>query len=229
MSLVQSSNNVSDTTSANRVDKTLLNYLRDNNITNFLEWFNFLLTRYLAVNYKYGQIYCVSNVALKIDGDDVYQICFTENLNQDLKFFTELYIDPMEIVHVSEKMRHHELVFLAIIKQLSNYNLNNMRNFYKCDKEIIKSTIDSTIIEFGSTSIIDLIKKYNIVDDSINVIKNQLCNFIKAIGAKGLNKQCTECVNVNTNVNNIKNEDICSSRKMLIMSQCCNSYQIADY
>ena len=135
----------------------------------------------------------------------------------------------MELVHISEKLAHHKLVFQVILQKLSDYKLDKSINYYKCDKMIIKCIIASTGTEFKSTSLINLLKKYNIGNDIIIKFKNKWLNFIKSLIGKSFNKYevCEECSKYKSE-SNIAMVDVSSITQMFIMTNCCKSFQIMN-
>ena len=171
-----------------------LDYITDNKITNFSEWFESLvmndLEEYNVCGPKQnvkktfcgrGQIYCASNVTFNLFGKNVYKIDVTQNITETLSFHTRLYPVASEILHLSEKLPYYEVALLVVYKKLIDYKIIECRSLYACDKDIIKSTIDSTVNEFKSTSLLDLMKRYDICNNVQNVIKEKLLCYVKLI------------------------------------------------
>ena len=205
-----------------------------NNCKNLSDLYDILSSNYFMLFSKYGRIFCITALD---PPNNIYNIGFTEYINIELKYCKEIYIEPSVIYLSEERFSNSDLLVKIILKKLivatilepiklsQDNNFLKCINFDKCDTESIKSLIDSTINEFKSTSLIDLIKKYNIKSDRVTSFKNALLEFIKSISIQGLNKQCTLCETCSTN---IEIGDISSSCKMLIMTDCCDALKIID-
>ena len=213
----------SNTENTSNVSTSPTNTIHDNG-TNLLEWYNNSLTKHFELNKTYGQIYCVSNVALKAYGYNTYHLDFTENINGRLPYYSKLLLDSLEVIYISHRVLHPDLIVSVIYKKMSEHKLSNGSDFYACNAKTIKSIIKSTINEFQSTPLINLIKKYDLYDE----IKTGSFNFIKKITDKGFIKRCAECEERNKNTKTVEISDMSNPNKILIMTKCCNSYQIAD-
>ena len=216
--------------------------IHEANITSLSDLYNIFLCRHLESNNVDGQIYCVYNVAFQIYGPNICKVGFSDNIKKQFKLYSKLYLDPMEVVYLSEKLPYYNLIGSVIFQKLAKYKLVPDRNFYQCDKALIKSTIEETINEFESLSLLDLANEYDFNDIMVINFKNTWFNFIKALitnkpcancndfdncGYCGEHKGCDKCKNY-YEINSIELDDICNPHKILNISECCNEFYITN-
>ena len=217
MSLSDITENPNNIKSADRCDELMMNYINKNNITNLAELYSVLITTYFQVYCTYGRIniYHISKEGSN-SAENIYSLNFIEYIN---KTSAQVKIGESKLI------AHPDLVFLVMVKKLSNYKLVEGINYYSCDIKNIENVFKSTINEFTTISLIDLITKYNIEDAKIKMLKSRLSNTLKYFILKCSKTRCVKCVE---NLPDIESIDVCNLYKMLTLSKCCTTYQITD-
>ncbi len=93
-----------------------------------------------------GYLYCLYNPAFKSFGDNVYKLGRSGNLENRLASYTTYYVEPSRFIFTTND---YERKFKDCIKAervmfyiLRKYRVNNKREFFRCDIDLIKETFE---------------------------------------------------------------------------------------
>jgi hypothetical protein len=90
-----------------------------------------------------GFIYCLHNPTFKYYGDNVYKLGKTNNLKSRLAAYTTGYVEKSEYILYSSILNDKDLGEKLLFKELDEYRINNNREFFKCDINIIKTAFNN--------------------------------------------------------------------------------------
>jgi len=88
-----------------------------------------------------GYLYCIFNKMYVCYGEDVYKLGNTIDIDTRLAGYCTSYIEPCEVLYLSDLLRNKDLAENLLFEQLKEYRLKQNREFFKCKIEIIKSEI----------------------------------------------------------------------------------------
>jgi hypothetical protein len=93
-----------------------------------------------------GYLYCLYNPAFESFGNNVYKLGRSGNLDNRLASYTTYYVEPSKFILTSS---NYDKKFKDCIKAervlfyiLRKYRVNNKREFFQCDIELIKETFE---------------------------------------------------------------------------------------
>lgn len=93
-----------------------------------------------------GYLYCLYNPAFKSFGDNVYKLGRSGNLDNRLSSYTTYYVEPSKFILTSidynRKFKDCIKAERVLFYILRKYRVNNKREFFMCDIDIIKETFE---------------------------------------------------------------------------------------
>ena len=84
---------------------------------------------------------------------DCYKIGSTCDISGRMTNYTTSYPDPVEMKYVSQNLKMYKNIETIVHYKLDEYRMNKRREFFKCDLEVIKSTIEE-VINYDSDNIL---------------------------------------------------------------------------
>ncbi len=111
-------------------------------------------------NQKEGYIYVLFNEMYKYYGPNIYKIGESNNCQKRLKGYVTGYIDNPIIVYQSPFLPDSELAESLIFRKLSDYRVRTNREFFRCEIDLIRKTIDEVSELLLSSSDFSQIDKY---------------------------------------------------------------------
>ena len=137
-------------------------YIYNNNIKTTNQLITSLLNSYTEQSKDNGYLYCIHNEIYKHYGENVYKLGCAKNVRKRLNGYTTYYLEPSEIKHESNIIKCNFIAESILFSKLQQYRIKANREFFNCNLEIIKKTIDEVEQEIKDNSIINLIGKYNL-------------------------------------------------------------------
>lgn len=156
----------------------LLIHIHENKIKTTTQLLNDLMQKYLEMNNDHGHLYCISHPWYKNDGENVYKLGRATDMNKRLNGYTTCYIKPVTVEHLSLLIPHYDIAEYLLFHKLRHYRMAQNREFFDCELNIIKRTIDETVQEFKTMRIIDIMNKYNINITKFTNIKQRFIGII---------------------------------------------------
>ena len=101
---------------------------------------------------KGGFLYCFHNEIYKYYGVNVYKLGCSNNIKRRINAYCTPYIEETTIIHTTNKIRNKFLAELILFEKLSIYRMNKNREFFKCDPDIIKKTMNDVEEMFNNYS-----------------------------------------------------------------------------
>jgi hypothetical protein len=95
----------------------------------------------------------------KYYGDDIYKIGETNNCEKRTNGYVIAYIKPPEIGYESPLLPYSQLVESLVFSQLADCRIQNNREFFRCNIERIKKTINEVSILLLNTPDLSIIKE----------------------------------------------------------------------
>ncbi len=162
----------------NKISVLLLVYINQNNINTTDQLIVKLLNSYIEQFNNEGYIYCIYNEVYKMYGENVYKLGCSKNAKKRLCAYTSYYINPCVIKHESQLIKYHNIAESILFIKLQQYRVSSNREFFNCTFEIIKETITEIENEILNTPLIDILVKYNLKFDKVNIFKDLLQNMV---------------------------------------------------
>ena len=107
-----------------------------------------------------GKLYCIYNEMYKYHGDDVYKLGNSGDVDKRIQGYTTSYITPVLILHQTDYIRNKVLAETILFDMLKEYRIVNNREFFKCNIDIIKKTMDEIVELFNKYTDDELQYKY---------------------------------------------------------------------
>lgn len=142
-----------------------------------------------------GYIYCLYNPIFTHYGENVYKLGKTSNLEKRIHLFTTPYIEKSRYIITSIKLIDKNIAEQILFTELKDYRIQNNREFFNCDLELIKNTFEKIetifrdndtqekLLVYLNTNSAKINKKdiyiYNIMnsedlnDDEFNILHNK--------------------------------------------------------
>lgn len=179
---------------SNLVLSLLLVYIHDYKVKTIGELTQNILNEYLNQINKKGHLYCMYN---KMYDDNEYKLGRAQNVKQRIRRYTTSYKKPSEIKYESNQMNHYTIAENILFCILKPYRVESNREFFNCDLDLIKRTIDNIENEIANIPIIKLINKYDLVNSKIYIFNSKLRQTITYF-EKELNKNfIANSININ--------------------------------
>ena len=158
-------------------------------------------------------IYCLFNEIFKFYGDNVYKFGNSSDPDKRLKCFTTCYIQPCELIKISNICFDKSFAETLLFYFLKNYRMVGNREFFKCDMNIINSAFDyvnNFFKKYNSKKLlIEHLLQNNIYLDYYSIGNTKLNVNIKDITKNNICKILKININnYNTDNNNIDNDNI---------------------
>lgn len=162
---------------------TLLIHIYDSKITTATQLFDSLLQKYLDIDNSNGLLYCISHYTYKLDGDNVYKLGRAKDIDKRLGNYITYYIKPVTLEYNSPSIPYHDIAESILFDKLREFRVVPNREFFDCQLDIIKKSIDDITQEFKTSKIVDIVKKYKTsspkIIDTIRSIVRMINKFPK--------------------------------------------------
>lgn len=93
-------------------------------------------------------IYCIWNIIYQYYGKNIHKLGCSYNADKRLTQYTTSYIEPSKLLYKSNFLSNKMLAESILFDKLNDYRVSSHREFFNCDIEIIKSTINEINVLF---------------------------------------------------------------------------------
>lgn len=108
---------------------------------------------------KEGYLYCMYNPLFIYEGQKYFKCGYACDVYKRMNGYTTSYLEPCEIIHVSEILFNKRLAESILFIKLNEFRIKSNREFFQCDKELIISEINSIVElfkQYSETELIDM-------------------------------------------------------------------------
>jgi hypothetical protein len=110
-----------------------------------------------------GHLYCLFNVMFKLyGGDDYYKLGKAFDVPKRLASYSTYYPEPSEMLEESAMLRNKHLAERVLFTKLAQFRDKQRREFFKCNRTLIKHTFGEIEETFAKYSDDQIAKIYNI-------------------------------------------------------------------
>jgi hypothetical protein len=131
-------------------------------------------------NLKNGYIYCLYNPMYNNNGNIIYKLGQTSNLSNRLSSYSTSYLEKSEFIITSENLLDKNLAEKLLFEELRKYRINNNREFFNCNIEVIKEAFVNVQNFFIENNTLEkILNYYNTKKEKNKKIKIEIKKIIK--------------------------------------------------